>query len=185
MTFPPVTISHRRKWNTTYIRISVHKNGVVVVTRPWYVSKRKAIHWTQQNMEWIAKQCAIYTQTKATTVTTKAKKQYHQYKEQARKRVNQKITYWNQYYNFSINRISIRNQRTRWGSCSSRMNININYKIIFLPDRLQDYLIVHELCHLAELNHSPRFWKRVSETIPDYKKRHYELRTHTFLNVTA
>ncbi len=81
-----------------------------------------------------------------------------------------RIAYFNRFYQFTINRIAIKNQKTRWGSCSKKGNLNFNYKIALLPAHLADYVIVHELCHLKEFNHSPAFWKLVAKTIKDYKK---------------
>ena len=93
--------------------------------------------------------------------------------------VENRLSYINKFYNFKINRIVIKNQTTRWGSCSSKGNLNFNYKIIYLKPHLADYLVVHELCHLGELNHSKRFWALVSKTIPNYVKISKELkRTH-------
>ena len=97
-------------------------------------------------------------------------------REQASRLVESRIKYFNDFYNFKINRITIKNQKTRWGSCSSKGNLNFNYKIIYLKPALADYLIVHELCHLGELNHSKRFWALVSQTIPDYVSINKELR---------
>jgi len=79
-----------------------------------------------------------------------------------------RIDYFNQIYKLPIRRISVRNQKTRWGSCSQKGNLNFNYKIALISPRLADYIIVHELCHLKEFNHSPRFWALVTEAIPDY-----------------
>ena len=79
-------------------------------------------------------------------------------REQARKFVAERINYFKGFYNFRINRIAIKNTKTRWGSCSEFRNLNFNYKIIYLKPQLADYLIVHELCHLGELNHSKRYW---------------------------
>jgi predicted metal-dependent hydrolase len=73
------------------------------------------------------------------------------------------------FYNFSYNKVFIKNQRTRWGSCSSNRNLNFNYRIINLAPELQDYLIVHELCHLQEFNHGQAFWNLVGLQIPNYK----------------
>lgn len=73
------------------------------------------------------------------------------------------------------NRVTLRNQSTRWGSCSSSGNLNFNYKLSQVPDHLFDYVVVHELCHLKELNHSSRFWSLVQQVIPDYKQRRKEL----------
>jgi len=96
---------------------------------------------------------------------------YAKHKEAARALVHERLVYWNQLYNFTYNRVAIRNTRSRWGSCSSKKNLNFNYRIVFLPSELQDYLIVHELCHLQEMNHAPQFWALVAQQIPDYKER--------------
>jgi hypothetical protein len=97
-------------------------------------------------------------------------------RELARTFVENRISYFNKFYNFEINRVAIRNQGTRWGSCSSKKNLNFNYKIIYLKPVFADYLIVHELCHLGELNHSKKFWALVGKTIPEYAKINKELR---------
>ena len=70
----------------------------------------------------------------------------------------------------------IKETRTRWGSCSSIGNINLHWKLIMLSDRLSDYVIVHELCHRMEMNHSKKFWQTVEMQIPDYEDRRKELR---------
>ena len=97
-------------------------------------------------------------------------------KERARGLVLERLNYFNQFYQFKFNRVFIRNQKSRWGSCSGKGNLSFNYKIVFLPPALADYLIVHELCHLAQMNHRPQFWQLVSQQIPDYKKLRKELK---------
>jgi hypothetical protein len=97
-------------------------------------------------------------------------------KERARVFVKEKIVKLNTRYNFTYNHISIKNQKTRWGSCSKKGNLNFNYKIVTLPEHLAEYIIVHELCHLGEFNHSQKFWDLVARTVPDYKKKRNELR---------
>ena len=69
------------------------------------------------------------------------------------------------------NRITIKEQKTRWGSCSTKGNLNFNWRLMLMPDRLLDYVVVHELAHLYEMNHSSRFWRIVEGQIPDYKER--------------
>ncbi len=107
-----------------------------------------------------------------TTVT----KHYLEHKEAARELTLARLTHFNQFYNLSWNRVAIRNQRTCWGSCTSLKNLNFNYKLLFLPAHLQDYLVVHEMCHLKELNHGPQFWALVGETLPEHRFLKQELR---------
>lgn len=89
-------------------------------------------------------------------------------RERARLLVENRLSVLNKVYNFTINRIAIKNTKTRWGSCSSKGNLNFNYKIIYLSPVFADYLIVHELCHLGEMNHSRKFWALVSKIVPNY-----------------
>lgn len=109
---------------------------------------------------------------------------YLKHKVAARSLVLRKIADFNAVYNFKIGRVAIRNQRSRWGSCSKLGNLNFNYKIVFLPEPLVDYLVVHELCHLGEFNHSPRFWALVGRTIPDYRARRQALKRSQIDNIS-
>jgi predicted metal-dependent hydrolase len=109
---------------------------------------------------------------RASTVT----KHYLEHKERARTLTHARLEHYNQHYQLSYKRVAIKNQRRCWGSCSSLQNLNFNYKIYFLPPHLQDYIIVHELCHLAELNHGARFWALVAEQLPEYRTYQAELR---------
>ena len=97
-------------------------------------------------------------------------KDYLKYKEQALILVRNRIEYFNKFYNYKWNNIVIRNQKTRWGSCSKKGNLNFNYKIALLKEEEYDYIIVHELCHLGEFNHSRNFWNLVAITIPNYRE---------------
>ncbi len=103
-------------------------------------------------------------------------KKYLKYKESARELVKSRLEFFNQHYNLEYKRISIKNQKGRWGSCSSKGNLNFNYKIVLLPLHLADYIIVHELCHLKEFNHGEGFWKLVEEKIPNYNQLKEELK---------
>lgn len=104
-------------------------------------------------------------------------KHYLAHKEMARELTLARLSHFNAHYNFTYNRVAIRNQRTCWGSCSALGNLNFSYKILFLPSHLQDYIIVHELCHLRELNHSNRFWDLVREQVPAFEVHRKELRS--------
>ena len=109
---------------------------------------------------------------RASTVT----KHYLEHKELARSLAHSRLEHFNQHYNLSYKRVAIKNQRRCWGSCSSLRNLNFNYKIYFLPPHLRDYIIVHELCHLVELNHGQAFWNLVAQQIPEYQKCVMELK---------
>lgn len=104
------------------------------------------------------------------------RKKYETHKEKARQLAHERLVALNMHYGFTYKRISIRCQRTRWGSCSKKGNLNFNYKIALMPPHLVDYIIVHELCHLGAFNHSPAFWRLVAQTVPDHKAIRQELR---------
>jgi len=112
-----------------------------------------------------------------TTQIRHSAKEINAYKKQAQIFVRQRIVELNKAYGFRYGNISVRNQKSRWGSCSKKGNLNFNYKIVLLPQEYADYIIIHELCHLKEFNHSVAFWKLVAQTVPDYKKLRSELRS--------
>ncbi len=107
---------------------------------------------------------------------TKSRTSYVKHKEAARAFVHRKLEEHNQQYGFTWGKVAIRDQRSRWGSCSKKGNLNFSYRVALLPEDLADYVIVHELCHLREFNHSPSFWALVARTIPDHKRRKAALR---------
>ena len=79
-------------------------------------------------------------------------------------------------FGFSVKRFSVRGQKTRWGSCSRRGNISLNYNLLKFRKEVIDYVIVHELCHLRQLNHSRKFWNEVAQILPHYKSLKKELK---------
>ena len=89
-----------------------------------------------------------------------------------------RVEFFNKQLNFKIGRISIRNQRTRWGSCSSKGNLNFNSHLINLPLELLDYVVVHELCHLKQLNHSQDFWLLVEQVLTNFRQLGKQLKTY-------
>ena len=98
------------------------------------------------------------------------------YIEQALRIIPPKVAYFAEKFGFRYNNVTIRNQKTKWGSCSAKKNLNFNYKLVQTPDFVLDYLIIHELAHTEHLHHGPTFWERVEQCCPDYKKAEHYLR---------
>ena len=90
-------------------------------------------------------------------------KQYIRQVAVTRALVLERLAYWSATYQIPFGRVSIRKQKSRWGSCSSIGNLNFNYRLGFLPFELMDYIVVHELCHIKEYNHSKAFWDLVGQ----------------------
>jgi predicted metal-dependent hydrolase len=111
---------------------------------------------------------------------TRSRKLYLANKEAARAIVTERVRHFLSYYGprhgIALGRISIRNQKSRWGSCSKKGNLNFTYKLAFLPPELRDYVIVHEICHVKEFNHGRGFWALVGETMPEWKALRKKLR---------
>ena len=165
----------RYSWSRK-IRLTVNLEGRVVVTAPYLVSQKSIDNFVEAHQDWIKEKLKYFSKLGPITRLGGGYSDYRKHKESARILVKQKINIINEYYQFSFKRIAIKNSRSRWGSCSQKGNLNFNYKILFLPNRLVDYIITHELCHLREMNHSQNFWNLVAKTIPDWRLCRQELR---------
>lgn len=166
----------RRNHRSKHVRLSVHPDGRVLVSAPLHAPLYAIERFVQRKSDWIQSKLDVFAKYPASQCRIKSSKaDFKKYKEIARALTHEKIARFNTLYKFTVGRISIRNQKTKWGSCSRNGNININYKIAFLPEHLVDYLIVHELCHLGEFNHSKKFWDLVGVAIPDYEVKRKEL----------
>jgi predicted metal-dependent hydrolase len=124
----------------------------------------------------------VRRRVKRRSVATRKKntKEYEDHKETARALIHQRLEHFNEFYKLPYKDVRIKNMKTRWGSCSSKGNLNFSYKLAILPKDLLDYIVVHELCHVKEMNHGPEFWSLVEKTVPDYKKRRNSLK-HDYL----
>ena len=151
-----------------HMRVLVHSDGRVVVTAPYYATYNSMERFLLSRKDWVMRALSKFSDRKS-VLPGGGVNHYKKHKEKAREFVLNRLEYFNQFYNFKYHRVAIRNQKTRWGSCSKKGNLNFNYKIIFLEQNQADYIIVHELCHLKELNHSKRFWDLVSRAVMDYK----------------
>jgi len=100
----------------------------------------------------------------------------HRYRHRAKRLVLVRLAHFNRLYGFQWERISIRDQRSRWGSCSNRGTLSFNWRIATMPPEVADYVIVHELCHLGAFDHSASFWHLVRRALPDFHARRAALR---------
>ncbi|MEK7555987.1 MAG: SprT family zinc-dependent metalloprotease [Patescibacteria group bacterium] len=158
------------------VRLSVHRDGSVVVTLPSGVLEVFAEQFVQAKSDWIWKKIQYFRQHENTGALPRGKEDYLKYKGEAILLVESRIEYFNKEYGFAYNKISVKDQKTRWGSCSKKGNLNFSYRIFFLPPEVRDLVIVHELCHLKEFNHSEKFWNLVAITIPNYVAVRRELK---------
>lgn len=157
------------------MRLAIETGGRVTLTVPRRVSFRRAERFLLEKKEWIL---AAYKRAIAhppRLLSQGDQSEYAACKEAARQCITERVRHYQALYQVTYKRLAIRNQRSRFGSCSAQGNLNFNYRLLFLPERLRDYVVVHELCHLRELNHSSRFWALVAQTIPDYQTRKREL----------
>jgi len=157
------------------MHLTIKTDASLVVSVPWCLSEKYVEKFIHEKAQWILEKLE-YFRNRTSNLPPATRKDYLKYKELAREIAEKKLAYFNEVYNFSIGRVSIRNQKTRWGSCSKSRDLNFSYRIIYLPENLCDYIIVHELCHIGEFNHSKKFWALVEKTVPEYKKIRKEVR---------
>ena len=160
--------------------ISVSPAKGVRVSVPWRTSFQKAFEFVEIKKRWIQKHLAIIAQNEKKkqapgiplqTINT----------DNARKRIVERLSYLAGEYGFTCNNITIRQQKTRWGSCSPKNNISLNIKLVLLPDVLLDYVILHELVHTRIHNHSRRFWAELDKYVVNSKIMAKRLRTNEMM----
>lgn len=157
----------RKSQKARRMRLTVHCDGRVVATVPQRFSIKIAQDFLSEKMPWVVRKLEEFKQKNTSLLSQGDRDEYLRLRRKTKNLILEKIAYFNQLYNLPFNRVCIRDQKTRWGSCSSDRNLNFNYKIIFLPEEFQNYIVVHELCHLQEMNHSSRFWQLMEKTIPN------------------
>jgi predicted metal-dependent hydrolase len=159
----------KRRRGTRRVRLAIGRDGSVVLTLPCAVSLSRGQQFLESKREWIVAMKERQEAHPKRLLDQGSDEEYRLTKEAARLCITERVTCYQALYGVEYRSLSIRNQKTRFGSCSSRGQLSFNYRLIYLPEHLRDYVVVHELCHLRELNHSPRFWALVAQTIPDYQ----------------
>ncbi len=163
-----ITYTLRKSERARRMRLAVYCDGSVVITTPFDLKESVAEKFIREKSEWLFKKLEFFKQFQGKAVARMSKADYLKHKDAAYALAVERVNHFNATYDFTFNQINIKNQKTRWGSCSRKGNLNFNYKILFLPVEARDYVIVHELCHLREFNHSKKFWALVAKAVPDY-----------------
>lgn len=171
-----ISVQVRRQKCAKNIRISIRTDGSVSLTLPFFVSQKRGVAFLESKQVWIRENLLRF-KNRPTLLSHGSKEELRERGSEAKQLIEERLEFYRTAYGVSWSAVSIRNQKTRWGSCSRDGRLSFNYRLLFLPEQLRDYVIVHELCHLKEFNHSPRFWNLVAQTFPDFKTLRKELRT--------
>lgn len=160
------------------VRLSVYGDGDVRVSAPKWLGQSTIEKFIIQKSDWIVRKIDHFARRGPMICLKSGAADYRTHRDRALVIAEKKVLQWNAFYRFDVHNITVRNQKSCWGSCSTKGNLSFNYKIVHLPENLVDYIVVHELCHLGQFNHSVRFWNLVAQTIPDYKERRKELKQY-------
>lgn len=160
----------RSKRKSAAIKITADMQIVVFV--PLYVSDNEIERMVISKSKWIDEhmlkvQSTIAERSKLEKITFE---QVKELADQAVEYIPKRVKYYAEKENFVYNKITIKNLVSRWGSCSTKGNLNFNCLLMLTPDYVIDYIVVHELCHLREMNHSEKFWAEVEKIMPDYQR---------------
>jgi len=172
-----ISYTHKKSKRAKRVRLAVYCDGSVVVTSPYGLGQSIIEKFVADKTQWVLDKIQFFKGVNNKSIRVFSRKDYLENKNRALTLVSEQTNLYNKLYGFSFNKIFIKNQKTCWGSCSRKQNLNFNYKIIFLPRKHQDYIIAHELCHLKEFNHSKKFWALVERFFPDYLEIKKELRS--------
>ena len=160
--------------------LQVTPDGRVIVRAPKRCPHSFIEAFVRQKEDWVMRQLARFEKQRkehpAPERPPLSDKDRARYISIARDIFTRKTAYYARIMGVSYGRIAIREQKTRWGSCSSKGNLNFNWKLVLMPPEILDYVVVHELAHRKEMNHSPAFWAVVEKELPDYRRRREELK---------
>lgn len=183
------------------IAIIIRKDGMVEVRAPFRASKAAIEAFLAEKTGWIQKHLAPFLEMYGSQfpgetgnsesgkrsgmekkygepLTAFTPEELMMFAQKAKELIPERAAWYAAQMGVTYHRITIRAQKTRWGSCSTKGNLNFNCLLVLAPPRVLDYVVVHELCHLLEMNHSLRFWAAVARVMPDYKEQRQWLRAH-------
>jgi predicted metal-dependent hydrolase len=165
----------KRSVRAKYMRLVIHPGGALVVVAPSSASLSAVERFIEERKAWIMR--TVERLSRYTLLPRGGKRQYAAHKDAALVLARERLARFNRQYGFAVGKVRVGNQKSRWGSCNKKGDLSFNYRLMLLPEHLQDYVIVHELCHIKEFNHSAAFWALVAQTLPHWKELRKELRT--------
>lgn len=170
------------KNNRQSLAIEVKKDLRVIVWAPIFVSDREIQEFIDEKSVWIEKtmdKVRMRNEQEKTAPKFTAE-EIHNLADKALKIIPKRVEYYAKIIGVSYGRITIRNQVSRWGSCSAKGNLNFNCLLMLCPIEVLNYVVVHELCHRKEMNHSKRFWNEVLHFCPEYEQHKRWLKEHGY-----
>lgn len=164
--------------------LEVKADGRAVARVPRGISDKEVMTFVKERQEWIVEKW-FSLKVRRDRAASRPRLAYETdpalekaLREKARDRITERAAYFGEIMGVDYGRIAIRSAKTRWGSCSGKGNLNFHWKLILMPPEILDYVVVHELAHRLEMNHSPRFWVQVEKVLPDYRRRRLWLKEH-------
>lgn len=166
------------------VGIEISKGDRVVIRIPYWLKDAELKEIINKRKTWIIGKCQEMKEAgeaKSSTGAISADKLTNEDLEQIKAKFLEKVNHYSKVMGVSVNKITIRNQKTRWGSCSSKGNLNFNYQLYYMPEELMDYVVIHELSHRRYMDHSEKFWSEVEKYCPDYEKRRNGLKKYSLI----
>ena len=160
-----------RRSNRKTMSLEVTHDAKVIVRAPYYIPQAEIERFVLDKAAWIEKSIAKVKKRKAERAAGPQllEEDIARLTALAKDVIPVKVAYYAEIIGVTYGRITIRHQKSRWGSCSGKGNLNFNCLLMLAPEAVQDYVVVHELCHRKEMNHSDKFWREVEKILPDYR----------------
>lgn len=156
------------------LAVQIRADGTVIARAPLRMPKDRILCFLSEKASWIRMQQGKMQERENMRQQARIHldaAQEKELRERAKSVLAQRTAYFARQVGVTYGRITVRDQKTRWGSCSQTGNLNFNFRLILAPLEVLDYVVVHELCHRRQMNHSAQFWQEVAQVFPDYRER--------------
>ena len=162
--------------------LEVRDANTVLARIPTSVSDRELKAFVENHRSWILEKTEVMAEREEKRKSTPAPQPELLSKTDRMKiqlKIGKRVRHYCEAMGVTVGYVTVKNQKTRWGSCSAKGNVNFNYQLAFLPDELLDYVVIHELAHRRHMNHSRAFWAEVEKYCPDYLERREQLKEYS------